>query len=565
MPFSFSETKMKSAPLAPGIRSRLSLSVLVFFYPFMALLSLVLVYRSVTTDLGFWGHLIAWLALAQSVSVGLVWRVYGPSRALTLLTIQSLFFHAYIALGQFNLGSASVIVPPLINLSLLSWLVSIRVGLVYYSLVLVGYGTMAWALHQGLAQSLGYSSPLDQVFILLINLVLALPIFLLPSRIMRKSLQEAQHKESLLTQAMNSSRQLFGLVSPGGLLLFANTRALELIDHSPAEVLDQPFWTSPWFSHDPEQMETIRQLLQDASLGRCSRSRITHRNQKGQTRLIDFSLSPILDQQGHVSQILAEGQDITDEILALEARENLERQLLASQKMEALGRLAGGVAHDFNNSLAAIMGICELLLTTDPDPERARQNIQRILDASKSAAQLTRRLLEFSPRKIEENQVMDLDALVKKSIFLLDHSLPRTVRIHYQSPDTGYQILGSESQIQSALVNLGINASHAMPEGGTLEIVLEPWTPGLLDSATWYQSPPEGAACLLSVKDTGTGIATENLPHIFEPFFTTKDRDQGTGLGLPSVYGTISRHSGGLALVTQLGQGSTFHIVLPLV
>ena len=242
-----------------------------------------------------------------------------------------------------------------------------------------------------------------------------------------------------------------------------------------------------------------------------------------------------------------------------------EEELRHSQKMEAVGRLAGGVAHDFNNLLTAIIGYAELIATRATSNTLAKQNAELIRKAGEQAATLTRQLLAFSRKQILQPKVIDLNALVVEMEKLLRRVIGE--RFDLQSyPDARVgRVKADPSQIEQVVLNLGVNARDAMPKGGKLVISTQNVR---LDETT---APQISAALLpgdyvmLSVTDTGAGMDEETKSHIFEPFFTTKGPGKGTGLGLATVYGIVRQTGGGISVESELGKGSTFRIYLPQV
>jgi two-component system cell cycle sensor histidine kinase/response regulator CckA len=240
----------------------------------------------------------------------------------------------------------------------------------------------------------------------------------------------------------------------------------------------------------------------------------------------------------------------------------LEAQLLQSQKMEAVGRLAGGVAHDFNNSLGVILGYAEVLMR-QAAPEQVRK-LEQILKATHHASHLTRQLLAFSRKQIVDPKVLDFNALLSD----LEDMLRRLIGEHITlviepGPDLGV-VKADPGQLEQVVMNLCVNARDAMPDGGLLRIQTA--------NADIGSSPAEGREAMapgryavLSVSDTGSGIPTEILSKIFEPFFTTKDQGKGTGLGLAMVYGIVKQAGGHVWVESGVGLGTTFHIGLPRV
>ena len=242
-----------------------------------------------------------------------------------------------------------------------------------------------------------------------------------------------------------------------------------------------------------------------------------------------------------------------------------EDQLRQAQKMEAIGRLAGGVAHDFNNLLTAIIGYTEVILErVDPD-EQTRRDVGEIRKAADRAAALTRQLLAFGRKQFLRPEVLDLNETVTG----LMQMLPRVIGEHNQTvPRLApglWRVTADPSQMEQVLVNLVLNARDAMPTGGTIAI----------DTANVELTPtrianegltlPAGAYVMLSVSDTGTGMDANTRAHAFEPFFTTKPKGKGTGLGLATVYGIVDQSGGAITIQTALGHGTTVRIFLPAV
>lgn len=250
---------------------------------------------------------------------------------------------------------------------------------------------------------------------------------------------------------------------------------------------------------------------------------------------------------------------------AKEALRKSEEELRHSQKMEAVGRLAGGVAHDFNNLLTAIIGYAELISTRVTSNALAKQNADLIRKAGEQAATLTRQLLAFSRKQILQPKVIDLNALVVEMERLLRRVIGERFDLQSHPDAENARVRADPSQIEQVVLNLGVNARDAMPKGGELIIRTANVR---LDNTTAPEisaSLLPGDYVMLSVTDTGAGMDEETKAHIFEPFFTTKGPGKGTGLGLATVYGIVRQTGGGIAVETQPGKGSTFRIYLPMV
>ena len=260
--------------------------------------------------------------------------------------------------------------------------------------------------------------------------------------------------------------------------------------------------------------------------------------------------------------------ELKDAQLALNAerekQERLKEQLHQAQKMEAVGQLAGGVAHDFNNALGGIIGAAELLKTGRASPEKQVYYLDLILGAADRAADLTRKLLSFSRSSPKSFVPVDCADILRESVAILEHTISRGIAVTVENRADCTRLAGDGSLLQSVFMNLGINAAQAMPDGGRLSFVLHNLE---FDDAYCRVSPFKlrpGRYLGIDVQDTGCGIPAEHLSRIFDPFFTTKPAGHGTGLGLSTVYGTIQEHGGAITVYSEVGKGTVFHIHLPL-
>ncbi|MBI4264661.1 MAG: CHASE domain-containing protein [Acidobacteria bacterium] len=257
-------------------------------------------------------------------------------------------------------------------------------------------------------------------------------------------------------------------------------------------------------------------------------------------------------------------REIAERQLAEQALEKNEEQLRQSQKIEAVGRLAGGVAHDFNNLLTVISGNCELLAErVESDPEASRE-LQEVRHAADTAASLTRQLLAFSRKQILAPRVLDLNALVLRLHEMLRRLLEENITITFNLTSRAADVQADPGQLEQVVLNLAINARDAMPKGGTLTIETAV-TMLDQDAAVAHPGVPPGRYVVLSLSDTGTGMTPDVKRHLFEPFFTTKPRGRGTGLGLATVYGIVKQSGGDISVYSEVGMGTTFRIYFPAV
>lgn len=245
----------------------------------------------------------------------------------------------------------------------------------------------------------------------------------------------------------------------------------------------------------------------------------------------------------------------------LTRQHELEEQLVQAQKMEAVGQLTGGVAHDFNNLLTVILGNSELLVESLRDDEHGRRSAELILAAAKRGRNLTRQLMAFSRRQVLAPKNVDVNDLVRGMETILNHALPDDIESGFDLQESLPPIFADPAQVESALLNLAVNARDAMPNGGRL--VIETATAHFEAVEPFLDNPAPGDYVVISVSDSGVGMPPEVARRAFEPFFTTKGVGEGSGLGLSMVHG-FARQSGGTARIySEAGKGTTVKIYLP--
>jgi len=263
----------------------------------------------------------------------------------------------------------------------------------------------------------------------------------------------------------------------------------------------------------------------------------------------------LIDEAGHPVRAIGISEDVTD-------RNTLQIQFHQAQKMEAIGRLAGGVAHDFNNLLTVILGCCEMLLDGVRQVGDDRHDIEQIEKASLRAAALTSQLLALSRKQIIKPTILDVSAILADLRPMLARLIREDVRVVFDvCPDVA-PIRADRGQLEQVIVNLAVNAQDAMPAGGTLRIACDNIVLDGRYSAQSFSVAP-GPYVVISVTDTGTGMTAEVQARLFEPFFTTKVAGKGTGLGLATVHGIVTQSGGSVTVSSELGQGSRFAVYLP--
>lgn len=349
--------------------------------------------------------------------------------------------------------------------------------------------------------------------------------------------------------------QFMGTLSPDGRLRKVNKTALDFIEVDEDLVINKYFWETPWWEGQPALQESLKKAIAKCADDEFHRFEAHHTNASGETIIVDFSLNPVKNELDEVVLLIAEGRNIT-------GQRKIEEQLRQSEKMRAVGLLAGGVAHDFNNMLSAIVGSAELL-RAKADSELSRY-IDIIATAAGNAARLTSKLLAFSQKEQFVLKPLDLHELLFSTLDLLQKSVGSKTEITFSIQATQPVIWGDTIELQNCLINLCANADHAMADGGRIVITTKDRE---LDQTYCRKSNftlCPGPYLELRVEDNGRGIEPQHLENIFEPFFTTKKSGSGTGLGLPTVYGSVLGHNGAITVASKPGEGTAFSIMLPV-
>jgi two-component system, cell cycle sensor histidine kinase and response regulator CckA len=288
------------------------------------------------------------------------------------------------------------------------------------------------------------------------------------------------------------------------------------------------------------------------------RGESTHRHKDGHEVVVEATVRRLNDASGQPCGILAVIRDISERRRAEAILRQKEEELRQAQKMEAVGKLAGGVAHDFNNLLTAIGGYSEMMLLSLDPQDPLRSDVEEIRRAGRRAADLTRQLLAFSRKQVLQPQVLDLNAVVLGMDKMLRRLIGADVELVTVLEPSLASVKADRGQLEQVILNLAVNARDAMTHGGKLTLKTANVEPGTAGVPAGLSNP-----VMLSVSDTGCGIDVETLTHIFEPFFTTKQQGKGTGLGLSTVYGVIEQSGGRIAVESELLRGTTFRIYLP--
>ena len=367
--------------------------------------------------------------------------------------------------------------------------------------------------------------------------------------------ENASAEESLrkLSRAVEQSADTVLVTNREGVIEYVNPAFEALTGYSRQEVIGQ----TPRILKSGEQgPEVYRELWQTILSGNVYRSILVNRKKNGELYYVEESISPVRDASGGVTHFISNGRDLTERL-------RLEAQLLQAQKMDAIGRLAGGVAHDFNNLLTIIMSYSELAQDAVTPGTSLDRKLQEILSAARRAAQLTRQLLAFSRKQPQALRVVELNDVLAEVTQTLPRLIGEDIELTCSLGSGLGRVKVDPVQIEQILMNLAANARDAMPQGGSLKIET---SDVYLDDQYVHRKHaivPTGRYALITVTDTGAGIPADHLPHIFEPFFTTKPSGKGTGLGLATVYGIVKQNRGFIWAYSEPGNGTIFRIYLP--
>ncbi|MFZ2414000.1 MAG: PAS domain S-box protein [Candidatus Cryosericum sp.] len=369
---------------------------------------------------------------------------------------------------------------------------------------------------------------------------------------------ERQRERAYLDRLVETAPEGIAITGERGRILRVNTEFVRMFGYTTNEAVGQ--YIDDLVAPPALDKET-RANTATTSQGHEIRTETVRRRKDGS--LIDVSLiaAPIVI-AGKQEAVYCIYRDITERLLAEEARRRAESQLRQSQKMEAIGTLAGGVAHDFNNLLTGILGNIALMRTSIPPGDPLVENLNAAEISARQAAVLTRGLLTFSRSAIVQPAPMAITTALEVALALLKQSLPATVEIVRDYPQTTWNVLMDQSQVTQILFNLAVNARDAMAQKGTLTIRVR----NELVDGEYVRTTPfarTGEFVHLSVTDTGPGIPPAILEHLFEPFHTTKPVGSGTGMGLSIVYGAVKQAGGWVTAASTQGAGTTFDIYLP--
>lgn len=365
----------------------------------------------------------------------------------------------------------------------------------------------------------------------------------------------------LLIQSLESAHDGIVITDLQGVIVEVNPAIEAMTGYARDELLGQ---TPRLFKSGVHPPELYQQMWQTILNRNSWQGELTNRRKDGGKRQVSLTISPIVDSQRRLTHFVAIYRDVTE-------RKDLERQLLQAQKMQSVGTLAGGVAHEFNNLLAGINGYASLGLREATLPPTLREFFANIVDLSERAAALTRQLLAFARKPALVRQPTSLRDLMRSTVELVRRTLHQEVGFTPPGEEEGPLLVEADAnQLQQVVVNLALNARDALlarqvalPAGETgIEFALRHEEPAVARAGFPHQVPP-GEYAVIEVRDRGTGMTQDVLSQALDPFFTTKEVGQGTGLGLPMVFGIVQGHQGYLTIETEPNQGTAVRLHLP--
>lgn len=367
--------------------------------------------------------------------------------------------------------------------------------------------------------------------------------------------EQSAEKQALQAAALNAAVDAIAITDLDGRFLWVNPSFAALTQFSAEEALGKnPRELIKSGHHDRAFYATMWNTLLD---GRVWSGELVNRRKDGSPYTEEQTITPVKDAQGRVTHFIAIKRDVTH-------RRLLEQQLNQSQRIDSIGRLAGGVAHDFNNLLTVINGTVELAMARAQSDAETTQDLKTIRNAANRGAKLTRQLLAFSRQQVLQPTVIDLNASVTDMHALLSRVIGERVTMRLELQAGLSHIRADAGQLGQVLMNLVVNARDAMPDGGTIGVRTDNATIEAKGPRLTPDMPP-GRYVLLSVTDTGIGMDAATRERIFEPFFTTKAPGKGTGLGLPTAYGIVKQSDGFIWVDSALGKGTAFHLAFPAV
>ncbi len=362
----------------------------------------------------------------------------------------------------------------------------------------------------------------------------------------------AEEDRSRLATISEQAGESIVVTDRDGAIQYVNPAFEKVTGYAAREAIGQ----NPRFLNSGEHDEEFyKEMWATLIRGDTWRGHLVNKNKEGKLFEEDATISPVEDEFGNIVSYVAVKRDVTAQVL-------LEKQLYQAQKMESIGTLAGGIAHDFNNLLQIVLGYADMIMMDKGEQSQDRRNLDIIRQAATDGRDLVKGLLTFSRQVESELRPVNLNQQLKRVQRILRRMVPRMIEIRLSLGDDLNAVNADSVQVEQVLLNLAVNAQHAMPKGGKLTIETRNVTLDEDYCRTQVEAEP-GEHVLLKISDTGHGMEKETVARIFEPFYTTKEAGVGTGLGLSIVYGIVRNHGGHVTCSSEPGQGTTFTIYLP--
>ena len=381
------------------------------------------------------------------------------------------------------------------------------------------------------------------------------PLFLVHLRditLQKKVERKLKETEETLAELVENAPMGIFRTTPEGKVLYANAKLLEIFGVSKQDLERVDLRNKVY--KNPEDRDRFVNLLLEK--GRVENFQVQVRKRDGSTLWVSLYARTVKDDEGKVKYFEGAFLDITEE-------KRLEAQLQEIHRMEAIGTLVGGIAHEFNNILTGIIGYAELASIKLTPDHPVVKDLENIKEGARRAADLVRKLAAFGRKTILRLQAVDLKEIIAQQVALLEDIIPPGIDLRLNLDPRTEPVEADPDAVKEMMTNLFKNALDAMPQGGTLTLEVRPFEvgPQLVKEFPWLE---EGLYSALVVQDTGVGIDKKVMPHIFEPFFTTKGVGKGTGLGLSMVYGLVKQHRGAVLVESKPKEGSKFTIILPI-
>jgi PAS domain S-box-containing protein len=359
-----------------------------------------------------------------------------------------------------------------------------------------------------------------------------------------------------LAAAIEQTGDGIDITNLDGVIEYVNPALEKITGYSREELVGESVSSLPGFLAGSDECVLYDRVRKD---GRPWSGRQARKKKSGEVIDVNVTISPVRDESGQIISTVSITRDITREI-------RLQEQLSQNQKLEAMGTLAGGIAHDLKNMLTPIVINSEIALMDLEDDHPARVLLEEIMQAARMGTDLVSQIVTFSRRSMQEKKPVAIGPVVREAVDFLRSALPSTIEIRQQLPGGDAVVMADSTRIKQVMINLGSNAGYAMREkGGELDIILTRDDVSEQEAERISPDLKAGTYVRIMVRDTGEGMDGPTMQRIFEPFFTTKKQGEGSGMGLSVVHGIVKEHQGAISVWSRPGRGSTFSVWLPVV